>query len=388
MPKKRNSSNSSESVDKKQRQLSTESPVFTTGEKEDQKEGMGDTDTLAIILQKLECLPDIQRDIKDIKSTIGDLKESIEDTQQDIIEINEKLHNQEKKIESMEMKFEEIQELKLENRKLKEDLEALQAYGRRENLVFLNIPEQTGENCRDVLNNFLKSTKLNLQEEIKFQRVHRLGPANSKGGPRPIIARFLFYPDREKIWSMRSNLKGTQYIIKEDFPADTERKRRSLYPVLRRAKDLKKKASMKNDKLVIDGTAYTVDTVGGIAESLHMREVSEMQHENFHLFTGQYSPFSNFAKSPFTLHGTTYSSNEQYFQSEKAKFAGDNVAYRKIMSAVNPSDIKFLGSQVNVDKKKWAVVSKQVMESGVTAKFSQNKNLKEILLETGKVRLV
>ncbi len=390
MPNKRLNSNSDTPIEKKTRQHSTDSPVFKMEDTENPGTGLEtNQDSLAIIIKQLKCLPDICSDIKEIKSTIGDLKESIQSTQLDVDEIKEKMSTQDKKIEKLEWKVEELNDLKIENKRLREDLEALEGYGRRENLLFLNVEESIGEDCKEVLNKFLVNKGLKAAEDnIRYQRVHRLGPVKEKEKSRPIIARFAYFPDREMIWGQKLKLKGTKYLIKEDFPLATERKRRSLFPVLKRAKDLQKKATMRGDKLIIESKIYTIDTVGAIAETLQMRETSERQLGHQYLFAGQYSPFSNFAKSPFTLHGLTYSSNEQYYQSEKAKFAGDCTRFKSIMSAQLPSEMKAIGDQIQVDKARWAEASKLVMEQGVTAKFSQNKALKDILIGTGSLQLV
>ena len=46
-------------------------------------------------------------------------------------------------------------------------------------------------------------------DTIEFQRIHRIGRLNpSQDKPRPIIARFLQYSDREMIMSRAKKLKG------------------------------------------------------------------------------------------------------------------------------------------------------------------------------------
>ena len=48
---------------------------------------------------------------------------------------------------------------------------------------------------------------------IKFQRIHRLGkPKNDNGdGGRTIIARFLRFSDRERVFKLGRKLKGTKF---------------------------------------------------------------------------------------------------------------------------------------------------------------------------------
>lgn len=50
-----------------------------------------------------------------------------------------------------------------------------------------------------------------------FQRVHRLGKLNPKG-PRAIIARFLKYPDKERISSLGKYLHDKNISMFSDYP--------------------------------------------------------------------------------------------------------------------------------------------------------------------------
>ena len=66
--------------------------------------------------------------------------------------------------------------------------------------------------------------KLNIErprEKIELQRIHRLDRPNSLK-PRPIIARFLRYSDRELVMDRaRKHLKGHQdFHVFEDIPKD------------------------------------------------------------------------------------------------------------------------------------------------------------------------
>ena len=55
--------------------------------------------------------------------------------------------------------------------------------------------------------------------EIEFQRVHRIGPYNQQAPkPRQIIARFLRYPDRERVMSNARKLKGKKFGTTANLP--------------------------------------------------------------------------------------------------------------------------------------------------------------------------
>ena len=93
-------------------------------------------------------------------------------------------------------------------------------YSRRWNIIFYKIPEQREENCtalvKQVIVNELKMAPSEVPSFV-FCGVHRLGK-RSRGRPRPIIARFTCRSDRDKVWKLRRNLKGSQVNMGEDLP--------------------------------------------------------------------------------------------------------------------------------------------------------------------------
>ena len=132
----------------------------------------------------------------------------------------------------------------------------LNSYSRRENLKFFGITEDEAEDPDSKLMFFLQhSLKIKEAETIEFQRVHRLGPKR-QSSDRPIIARFLRFPDRERVLNNAFMLKGTRYRIMEDHPKEIIEERRKLMPTLRQARSQGKKVNFNKsmpDRLVIDG---------------------------------------------------------------------------------------------------------------------------------------
>lgn len=101
----------------------------------------------------------------------------------------------------------------------------------------------------------------------------------------------------------------------------------------------------------------------------------------FYSHAKKYFEFSNFSFHPIVIAGKKFLTNEHYFQSVKF---GD-VAYREeIRLAETPRKAKELGSSrkykivPNWDEERIAV-----MKTCVRAKFTQHKELKEMLLSTG-----
>ena len=88
----------------------------------------------------------------------------------------------------------------------------LEAYSRRENIKFFNIPEAR-EDTEEVLRNFMeRDLGYRNGRSVEIQHVHRLSNRrNSNTAPRPIIARFLRYKDVEGIFSLGRCLEGTDF---------------------------------------------------------------------------------------------------------------------------------------------------------------------------------
>ena len=116
-----------------------------------------------------------------------------------------------------------------------------------------------GESLANVrLVRVLQLVKLHLIIAFEFQRVHRLGK-KTDGSTRPIIARFLRFPDREPIFQKAMELKNKSDVkvkVYTDFPKEIQDRRKKQWPKLKRAREDGKTAffsKQEPDKLFIDG---------------------------------------------------------------------------------------------------------------------------------------
>lgn len=102
--------------------------------------------------------------------------------------------------------------------------------------------------------------------------------------------------------------------------------------------------------------------------------------------TGPYGGFSNFSRHPVRLKGKTWKTSEHYFQAQK--FPGHPQA-SKIRKAKTPNAAKRLGSSRKAPiRKDWEKVKESVMREVLQAKFTQNEDLRQLLLSTGTTSIV
>ncbi len=93
---------------------------------------------------------------------------------------------------------------------------------------------------------------------------------------------------------------------------------------------------------------------------------------------------SNWYLSDFKIDSIKFSSMEQYMMYKKAIVFNDNKIAKEILETTDVSKIKALGRQVSkYNDTYWNGVRQIIIYKGLLEKFSQNKDLKKRLLNTG-----
>jgi len=112
--------------------------------------------------------------------------------------------------------------------------------------------------------------------------------------------------------------------------------------------------------------------------------VKRLKMESEEKFTLFFSgPFSNWAQSPFTIDERQFTCVEQYMMFSKAMLFHDVKIAEAIMQTHNPKEMKRLGRLVkNFCETKWADQREDIVKKGLVAKFTQNPELKDKLLNT------
>jgi ribA/ribD-fused uncharacterized protein len=109
----------------------------------------------------------------------------------------------------------------------------------------------------------------------------------------------------------------------------------------------------------------------------------------FTFFYTQASPFSQWYPCTFVVDGNTYSCAEQYMMRGKAVLFGDHAIAAQILAAPHPRDHKALGRKVaSFDDAIWRREREAIVLAGNRAKFTQNPELRALLVATRGTELV
>ena len=97
---------------------------------------------------------------------------------------------------------------------------------------------------------------------------------STSGVIREVVARFMYPPDRERVWESKSNLKGTNIIVKEDLPEKFEQERKVLTPIYNHPRFIGQKAKLVKDSAIIEGRSSqkSCSLEIYVKENLHMKE--------------------------------------------------------------------------------------------------------------------
>ena len=103
----------------------------------------------------------------------------------------------------------------------------------------------------------------------------------------------------------------------------------------------------------------------------------------FHNENEENGYLSNWYPSTFSINGIGYSSMEQYMMYQKAVCFKDEEIAEKILATTDVAVIKALGRKVKgYNDGYWNGVRQLLVYEGLKEKFTQNENLKKLLLDT------
>ena len=186
-------------------------------------------DLIALMNSKLDKLDQIEIHLARVDQDIKDLKHSYTFVNETTDELKRNQMTQDNAIKSLE---ESINTIKGQNLQLHQELIDVRAHSMRSNLVFYNLPEEDKEDpfatVRDVLTNKMA---IDENKEIEIERAHRLGRKRDDGKPRPIVAKFLRYQDKESFANQRIFLKAPSSELLNNFPKRLPKQEKRCTPL-------------------------------------------------------------------------------------------------------------------------------------------------------------
>lgn len=224
-----------------------------------------DVDTIKLLLSTQDqayrgalemMMKQVFEEIGSLRSTADEMRRSLEFTQAQVDDFKNKIKKLEKEKEDDKTT---INELKKKCQAAGESIDVLddrcdylEDYSRRNNVNITGMEERPGgetweQTAEQVMKLFDK--KMHLQN-LSLERAHRVGQRMDQR-PRPVVARFLRYSDRDLVMRNATKLRGTKIYINDDLCPASQDKRRQQLPLLQRARSEGKIAYFRHTKLVI-----------------------------------------------------------------------------------------------------------------------------------------
>lgn len=352
------------------------------------------------VMERLDSLDlSINQRITNLDSDFNSLREEVIGVKESNEGVWQVARENEARIMTLEKDLREVRQ-ELSNTKsqlfnVNEQSLRLECQSRRDNLRFFGIPEVKGETWSDCVEKIKNLMEVNLglenTDQISIVRAHRVGPLLGSRS-RPILVKFLLWNDRMRVWNAKTQLRGSDLYIDEDYPIEIVKRRKKLLPVFNAARaynrtvpdEQKLKFSLTVDHLKINNTVYTVNNLHTLPGFLQPEVAATREIDSCICFWSCASPFSNHHPSDFIIDGTKYNCAEQYLMQHKALLFNDLESATAIMKELDPVKQKGLGQRGRgFQRQLWVENASVIAKKGLLAKFSQNGSLRAKLAATG-----
>ena len=205
----------------------------------------------------------------------NDMKTEIKQLQSDVIDIKNSLQYSGKDIDDLQKRIKslDIQLLEIQNRIDSHDSDLghvvnkqdyLENQSRRNNLRITGIKEEGKESWEETESIVKAKIKdlLHIDEELTIERAHRVNRSNSSrhvrrgstfgnNDPRPIVAKFLNWKDKEKVLASARKIRPQGIKFVQDFSQMVMDRRQDQIPKMLDARSKGKIAYFVRDRLII-----------------------------------------------------------------------------------------------------------------------------------------
>lgn len=213
---------------------------------------------------------------------------------------------------------------------------------------------------------------------------YRLGKRGPN--PRPILVKFAKESIRNEINRKRFHLKDSDdsknVFLNEDLPAKVNAYRADLRCLVAHAKSKSVNAKMLGNQVSIDNKVYGHKDIDKLPDGLRMGDAKIVETVKGLAFQSHHAFLSNFYPCKVNYNAKQYNSAEHAYQHSRAVFLGFLTTADSVLNANKAEEAKRAASNLP-NSKDWDATKQKVMKDIVQAKFSQNPELQNKLLNTG-----
>lgn len=206
----------------------------------------------------MATVAEIQKLLTDNNKVIREeIKEDIDEANKVLLtSINSTLSNHQDQIDSLKQK---VTDLELKDSQRKENEVQKEVKERRHNVILNKIDET--EESQEALFKAIVDLMNEAVEGIDpsdIDYLYRLGKRRNDGARRPILVRFVCLHKKEAIMKKWKFFASKKIDIFEDFPVEIRERRKEILPVVKLLKERGMRASVRVDKLLVDGEFWSL----------------------------------------------------------------------------------------------------------------------------------
>lgn len=284
----------------------------------------------------------------------------------------------------------ELEYINYENSQLKFHLASIEDATKYMNLRIEGMNEHNNNNLLNQAAKVLSKTGIQCHpSDLDYAR--RIGKFRT-GYNRPVLVRFMRESKRNSILYARNNInkkrapnsKAPLLWVNDDVSDVTRRNRKNVRDIATLAKQQGDDSiRIHGDGLVVGDGKFRHRDLDLLPVNLALERAKTREESEEIFFQGELSPLSNFYPANIESDDSlVFCSAEQAFQFRKATYFSWDLTADKIKKTRDPYEIKRLSNLLPTSDE-WKATEYQTMAEIVYLKFSQNANLRRILLETG-----
>lgn len=283
----------------------------------------------------------IKQKIENVENKIDTLLVSRAKTDEKVRELEMIIENQNKKIETLEKKI------------------------TQKNLIIFGIEERQNENVYETIKEFFKTKMSSEIGDNDIDEVKRIGKKNTKN-MRPTLVEFMKKKKKYEILEKSKLLKGTNFVIEEQYPIRVVEERRKLRPIMIQARNEGHYAILKYDKLNINGVLHT-------AEELLIEEEDDIEENN--------SNDKELQQNPLSIINTTEKvmkskENIAVHIQDKERQEKEKIEKRKATSPLTSTQLE---SDNELDEEEIKTITGKTTYNGKKTKYMQTNTLKNFV---------